>query len=382
MKETHSLLTSSPINNRYLYPLSLEENFFLKLIHELNFKNNNLIIVCHAIKSLIPYVSILSKYNLLQKVLVKPNSVDESIISYLEENEYNFEILERNDFSTKSKTLSKIDNFTDGEKCILLDIGGYFSSIFDDDLEVDNVIGIIEDTENGQQKYESKDLLNVNIPLFSIARSFPKETEDWWVGLAILFSAEKQLRTLGKTFNGKKILVIGFGKIGRSIAQSLQKYGYSVTVYDKDSRRLVHASCLNLNIIKDRDEFGRFNVIFSATGNKSISESDFSLFLNRCYFFSVTSSDDEFDIDFDKFRLVNGAFFSSNENRNIYFCNKGNAVNFIDGGEIGYFAHMVQGAILCAAQRIVDKDYNLNVINELEGKDEILLSDIYLETFL
>ncbi|MDW6001889.1 NAD(P)-dependent oxidoreductase [Vibrio mangrovi] len=354
----------------------------MKLINELNFKNNNLIIVCHAIKSLIPYISILSKHNSLQKVLIKPNSVDKDIIRYLENNEYNFELLDRNEFSSKSKVVSKLNSFTENKECILFDIGGYFSSIFDDSAVINNIIGIIEDTENGQQKYENKNLLNSNIPLFSIARSFPKETEDWWVGLAILFSAEKQLRTLGKTFNGKRILVIGFGKIGRSIAQSLQKYGYSVTVYDKDSRRLVHASCLNLNIIKDRSEFGKFNVIFSATGNKSISESDFPLFKKVCYFFSVTSSDDEFDIDFDDFNLIKGMFFSSNKNGNIYFCNKGNAVNFLDGGEIGYFAHMVQGAIVCAAQRIIDKNYKLNVINELESKDEVLLSDIYLETFL
>ncbi|SHO57370.1 NAD(P)-dependent oxidoreductase [Vibrio quintilis] len=359
-----------------------EECFFDKLINYINFKNNNIVIVCHAINSLIPFVSILSKYNTLNKVLIKPKSIDREIIEYLDVNEYDFEILNRFSYSTKDKLLEKFESFSNGDKCIILDIGGYFSSIFDNNDIVKNVIGIVEDTENGQQKYESKDLSTIDIPLFSIARSFPKETEDWWVGVAILFSAEKQFRALGKTFNGKQILVIGFGKIGKSIAQYLQRYGYHVTVYDRDPRKLVHATCLNLNIIKNRSKFNHFDVIFCATGNKSISENDLKEFDRVCYFFSVTSADDEFDIDFNEFKLAKEKFYISNNNSNLYFCNKGNAVNFIDGGEIGYFAHIVQGAIVCAAQKVVKADYELNKINELTDNDEIFLSEIYLETFL
>jgi adenosylhomocysteinase len=121
----------------------------------------------------------------------------------------------------------RIDRLIGTDKFIILDIGGYFADSFADiDKQFNgNLIGVIEDTENGHQKYvESLQLLNdeeKTKPVYSVARSPLKEPEDYLVGQSIVYSVERILRDNNSLLTNKRVFVIGYGKIGKSVASSL-----------------------------------------------------------------------------------------------------------------------------------------------------------------
>lgn len=101
-----------------------------------------------------------------------------------------------------------------------------------------NLVGIVEDTENGYQKYQSKiqtarDARRL-CPIVSVARSSLKLPEDFLVGQAIVFSAESVLREQKQVLAGKQAMVIGYGKIGSSIATTLPAKGVRVAIAEAD----------------------------------------------------------------------------------------------------------------------------------------------------
>lgn len=114
---------------------------------------------------------------------------------------------------------------------LFLDIGGYFAPPIDSlsSLLGDRLFGIVEDTENGHQKYDKyvetikQRGRSIPCPIFSVARSPLKEPEDYLVGQSILFSIERVLRAHNSLLTNKIVLVIGYGKIGKSISSRLRK---------------------------------------------------------------------------------------------------------------------------------------------------------------
>lgn len=69
-------------------------------------------------------------------------------------------------------------------------------------------------------------------PVISVARSPLKDPEDYLVGQSVVFSTEAVMRGRGDILHGRPSLVIGFGKLGSSIARLLQAKGVHVTVLD------------------------------------------------------------------------------------------------------------------------------------------------------
>jgi adenosylhomocysteinase len=75
--------------------------------------------------------------------------------------------------------------------------------------------------------------------VFSVARSPLKDPEDYLVGQSITFSAEALIRSRGDILHGRRAAVIGYGKLGRSIAAMLHAKHVGVTVYDSDPLSLL-----------------------------------------------------------------------------------------------------------------------------------------------
>ena len=72
-------------------------------------------------------------------------------------------------------------------------------------------------------------------PVLSVARSPLKDCEDHLVGRSIVFSTDALVRARGDILTSRSACVIGFGKIGRSIAQTLRAQDLRVPVYDNDA---------------------------------------------------------------------------------------------------------------------------------------------------
>lgn len=173
-------------------------------------------------------------------VLPKPKSIDaralEEVTAFLP-----VDGLERAAFVVPARALEYLESRAAGRRVVLLDVGGYFAPGLEHMCAgfSGQIIGVVEDTENGHQRYEA--LGKLPCPVFSVARSPLKDPEDYLVGQSVTFSAEALIRARGDIMHGRPAAVIGYGKLGRSVAAMLHAKHVGVTVYDCDPIRRTQA---------------------------------------------------------------------------------------------------------------------------------------------
>jgi adenosylhomocysteinase len=236
---------------------------------------------------------------------------------------------------------------------VLLDIGGYFAEV----VEVAAVneghvmpLGIVEDTENGHQRYEI--VRGLSLPVLSVARSPLKNNEDFLIGQSVLFSADAILRDMGELIQYMRVGILGFGKIGRSILQHLLQRNVSPMVYDINSVRRLEAYTGGAAIPEPAEILREANVLFCATGSRSLNIFRFRDLRPGCFVFSVTSSDDEMDLsylesEYKTEKITPHVTKYYNFYNHFFLVNRGNAVNFIHKAVVGDFIHLVKAEMLC-----------------------------------
>lgn len=336
------------------------ESFFSDENLEKNIKETkkiSVIAVVHFIDTGIPYVNILNKYFNLVAILPKQKSINQSLLKYFPKDK----ILNISKKDIDEKFLKDIKNkIPKDNKIVFLDIGGYFAEIGKEFKKEfgDNFIGVIEDTENGYQKYKKQEL---SFPVISVARSRLKENEDYLVGQAVVFSVESLLREQGLLLNNKKIGVIGIGKIGGGILSALRVKTTQIYVYDINPINLVIAHSKGNQIETKIDIIKNSDIIFCATGNLSLRSDDFSQVKNGAFIASVTSSDDELDTSWleENYKKVEITEYITKYEKNghvLFLLNKGNAVNFIHGA-------VVDDAILLVQKEMIDSIYKFSKTN-------------------
>jgi S-adenosylhomocysteine hydrolase len=276
--------------------------------------------------------------------------------------------------------------FEQNNSIIIFDIGGWFAGSINElfRLYPNKIIGVIEDTENGAQKYEKLDPLPC--PVINVARSPLKLNEDTLIGLSIVFSADSILREQNKLLKYMSCGILGYGKVGKSIADDLMAKSIKPMVYETDPLRLIQANndgCL----IGNRDDLlESCDAVFCATGQKSISTKDLSKLKRGAYIFSVTSADDEFDFD-EISSMYNEQQISTYVTRyysfenSIFLVNKGNAVNFIHKAVVGDFIHLVKGEMLMALNSLVNDCKLGSELIELTRPEREEIAKIWLKSF-
>ncbi len=311
----------------------------------------NLIVVTHALPDVIEFLAALSRISTVSKVLVKPNSVDRKTygqVSLL----YDTSIANRAALYDPEKATDLVASISGDRKSIVaLDVGGYFSQPLAH-LKLafgEQFAGVVEDTENGLQKYERLSTLDACV--YSVARSPLKYAEDNLVGHSVVFAMESVIRSFGDIINGKDACVIGYGKIGKSAALNMRGKGLSVCVYDNDPVKLIQASADGFYVKNElAPALSDSDLIVAATGNLSITN-EFAAIKPGAYLASVTSSDDELDLRqaqavFSVTAVGKNIDLYKNEGTHFYVLNKGNAVNFLCGPSAGHYIALVQAEII------------------------------------
>jgi adenosylhomocysteinase len=205
--------------------------------------------------------------------------------------------LTRDLFADADQALEYLESRAADESVVLLDVGGYFAPTLSalQDRFSGTILGVVEDTENGHKRYAELDKLPC--PVVSVARSPLKDPEDFLVGQSVVFSTEALMRSRGDILHGRPALVIGFGKLGSSIARLLHAKGVQVTVYDIDPIRRTQALSQGFTVARDRDTaLHSAGLVLCATGAVSLRSEDFSALRNGTYVATVTSSEDELDL--------------------------------------------------------------------------------------
>ncbi|CAM2940669.1 Adenosylhomocysteinase [Legionella steigerwaltii] len=300
-------------------------------------------------------------------------------------------------------------NTKPGEKLVIMDHGGYFSYVLKELMEHPEVskrlVGIAEVTENGHYKLD-KALKVTAMPNLSVARSNIKELEDAQTGVAICDASNTILYGVHSALNSlQHACVIGYGKIGRSIANSCRKRGIpDVTVIEIDPLRAQLAMIDGHQVVMGTDKkakalaLQKAQILFSATGSKVLSAKDIAdlrkidrssevdtnpvLFIASC-----TSPDDEFSDDFfkelaaqsknsaeDRQKCEEAQHLSPYklfDGRTIYVLNEGKSVNFAIGGTPGFEICQVWAGVLYTAAKLAAQDVKpSHSVQELSRDEE------------
>lgn len=363
--------------------------FFTSIIDPVRYKNiDSVLIVMHANVEFGNFLVALGSVLRIAGIIPKASSKNFANIDVLKRCYPVFDIDRRTIIASPDKFINTIDSLTKNERFAIIDMGGYFSHVaLDLAKKFDKqIVGIVEDTENGHQKYEAllgqKNSLDNLVPVISVARSSLKEPEDALVGQAIVFSAEAMMRSHGLILLGKRVGVIGFGKIGRSIAFSLLSRGSRVDVFDSNPILITSALSLGFHTSSRSDFLRSVDILFCATGNKSLSSTDEVYFKNGLHIFCATSADDELSVclryKIDATSLLARKHTSKIflKNKYIYIHNKGNSVNFVHGAVVDRFIELVQGEIIYSMGSLHDAPRN--TISYLPDRDKKFIAEKWI----
>jgi adenylate cyclase class IV/S-adenosylhomocysteine hydrolase len=272
------------------------------------------------------------------------------------------------------------------EHVAILDVGGYFHQALwplQGQLRVCNLSlsVVVEDTENGHMKYSSCNALPP-VQVLSVARSVCKEAEDEAVGNSIVVATDTAIRDQWNMclhqheLVQSRIAVIGFGKIGRGIVQTLVRYGcrgiivieknpqlISRVIVDYPSSSLVTPLCHNFSEVGEvphpiRSCLEQVKLVFSATGSRALGARHLELLRDLCALSACTSRDDEFGFDFGELeRLPKQRRLQPYRiaGKTLYFTDDGNAPNMACGWGVNNctIAYVQQAIVITAFAVIV-----------------------------
>lgn len=253
---------------------------------------------------------------------------------------------------------------------VISDIGGYFAPILEElfDLLGPRLLGVLEGTENGaiawEEAYE-KSNTRPSVPIVTVARSPLKLPEDYLVGMGIVFSIEAALREQVQVLQTRTACVIGFGRVGRGIADSLRTRGVATAVYDISPIARAEAAVRGFPVFEQIEDAIKFaSLVVSATGHKTINHSTLSAMQDGTVVASVTSRDSEVEGDetlqnywtweqIDKSEMWR--YRRINSDKSLWMVSNGNAPNFRHGAVLGPALHLISGEKIAALHAIADR---------------------------
>jgi adenosylhomocysteinase len=372
--------------------------YFSHLVSELgSHRDVHCVAVAHMVPNTLTFAPALNKLMTLSGVLAKPKSVDRDEYTQLYA-KFKMPKLSRDwalDAEAVVKTLHDELKLS-GKKLVLIDIGGYFAQSVDRIAELfdGELLGVMEGTENGVQKYEQRARKSrYRTPIITVARSPLKLPEDHLVASSVVFSIEAVLRDQAEILQTRAATVIGYGRVGSSVAGILRGRGINTVVYDTDPIKLAEAAARGFQANTRLNEaLSQSSLIVCATGRKALDLRGFGMLQSGTVVASVTSADDEFDLPcLDEGYVpkpVGEHLVRYDENRpggrHFFLVANGNAANFIHGAVIGPAIQLIEGEKLRAIKELIDGKVKpgSSHLAELDVAARKAVAEIWIEHFL
>lgn len=271
-------------------------NYFKSRIRNASFTNKKFLIVLHFLKDIIPFMQV------CERIGLEPSNTihfckkyryphQKAITGHL--NREGYRIYPLNELSD---ILSKFERELEkDDKVIVIEDGGYIAStVFKNNPDLSKkIIGCVEQTTKGIRQ----DCLikNLTFPILSVADSdLKRRYEPPHVADAVVNNIRRLLPDVN--FRGQNALVIGYGSIGKEIAEQLRK-SMNVTVYDTNPDRLVEAS-QRVNIARNLQESSKSKfLVIGATGETSIKSSELLAMDHNTYLVSASSDQKEIGVE-------------------------------------------------------------------------------------
>ncbi len=343
------------------------------------------LVITHMLAERPSFVRAVDRLSRIAAVLPKPKSIDRSAVRRVSQF-FPVDGLTRGQFANLDTALAYLEQRAAGQSLVLLDVGGYFAPVLAELCErfTGRIVGVVEDTENGHRRY--LEIGKPPCPVYSVARSPLKQPEDHLVGQSIVFSTEALMRSCGDILPGRAAAVIGFGKLGSSIAHTLHAKGVRVSVYDANPVRAAQALAQGFHVSSSRASvLSCAGIVMCATGNLALRCDDFARLANGAYLASVTSSEDELELDaltglYEQTSVADHVTRYAALGHYFYVLAGGNAVNFLHGASVGAFIFLVQAEILAAVARLISGDVEPGY-HEVPEADRRLIAHAWLAHF-
>jgi adenosylhomocysteinase len=364
------------------------EGYFSKVIEAFPFHQVcHVLVVTHLLGDRPAFLSSLNRVADISRVIAIPYSIhektyDEISKSYavdrftLKQMEDGHALLEvcSNDIQAGRRPLA------------ILEVGGYYAAIGNKlrGIYGHEFLGSVEDTEGGHRRYEKEDL---QFPVVSVARSILKKVEDKLIGPSVLFSVEKFLRQMGQVLSAVEVGVLGYGKIGESVARAAASRGCRVLVYDINPYKRLLALADGFRIPDREFLLRRADIIIGATGSQSLSRDDFHALQDNALLASASSRKVEFDLGgLEEFPHKDGLSvqgiqeYELSPNKRIYLAAGGQPVNFVDGAVVGPVLALVQSELLLGLRSLINSQHHKGLLT-VKTEEQEALCNLWISHF-
>ncbi|WP_397362657.1 adenosylhomocysteinase [Olleya sp. R77988] len=358
-----------------------------------------LILLQHFLPDSEQFVNLLAQTGAdIFKLIAKPYSLDKSVYDRLSKL-YDVEIGDYDKFDN-TDYLDKLLQFAiqksklDELPILILEVGGYFSEALKRLNSEDSkyIKGVVEVTTFGYNKY-LKTCKETEVPIYSVARSPIKSIEARYVGRSSVLAVNQEFRKIGVSIAGRKALVIGFGMIGRSVAEALKSHNVNVSVYDKKEFAKLNAYTLGYLINNSKYELLKnADIIFSATANRALSYEDIEHCKNGVILASAGSRGNEFDVEGLKNNSMESEKISENidkykisTNKDVFLMRNGTAVNFIIKSCPDEIVDLIHAEVLVCASILLNenrKRTKIGIVNETPFEELHKISKDWLKHVL
>lgn len=334
--------------------------------------------ILHALSDTREFVSHLLHYgHEVPIIFAKPFSKNSEEIALIERMGVRVEQLDYETLEGTSVLLETIKSqmTTAKHPLILVDVGGYFAKPLVElsGIGVDRLpIGVLEVTTYGHNRYlVAKN--KINIPIVSIARSPIKDVEATFVGESAWFAIDSIFREVGMSVQGKKVGIVGYGMIGRRVAETAKANGVHTLVFDIDPLRLLDAKSFKHQVSLTLERvLTECSIVVSATGSLAISLSDMLSASDGVVLASAGSKANEFDMAGLRSASVNVTHvsnmiteYSLTSGKRVRVLRNGAAVNFLLGSCPDQTMDLVFSEVIEGCKRLIENNLERHVVHEV-----------------
>ena len=352
-------------------------------------KRHRVLIIQHLFDDTEEFISYLSQCMILKTIIGIEYSKQQDVVKRLEGQGFVVVCPTLRDIKRVLPTIirNELEKTKEREqKLILLDLGGYCAgnlSKLDNDL-LSCFAGIIEDTTRGVWLYES--LPKLSVPVFQVAYSPLKKIESQLVGSTVVLSLKRLIGDIGKTIACKKVLVVGYGQIGSSVALALRKERCVVYIYDIDPLQRIRAFFDGFIVAMMDVCLEVCEIIISATGKTTITKEVIKHLRDGTLVASASSIDVEIDVNYLQ-RVAEGHKITpsimvyeckNHTKKRILLLNEGKPINFLEKSVPPEAMDLVMSEIFMCICELVNKAHS-NKIHSLSTYLQRDIADKWLE---
>lgn len=247
----------------------------------------------------------------------------------------------------------------------------------------DVVVGVLEITKQGV--WVAEQLSELKVPQINVAQTRLKEIEGKQVGEAVVAALDGILRDLGYSTVGRDALVMGYGWVGKGVAQSLRNRGLGVSVKDLDMVSVVEATVDGHHPCYSDTISRAPAIIVGATGKRSIDHNILAQLPDRCFLVSGSSKDHEIDLAYLEHETAESVQLHKHvrqctlhDGRRLYLVNDGYPVNFTGASVPDEIVEFLFAELIMLIPKLLGSTVSPG-IHTLPEKDEALPASIWLE---